>query len=189
VLFGEHNPSGKLTMTFPQHVGALPVFYSRLRHQHGENYADLPEDTAYDFGFGLSYTRYEYSRLRVATPSLSAGTPLRLEVDVTNAGARAGVEITQVYVRDVVTSVTWPSRLLAAFERVALEPSETKTLAFEIPFERLALIDAYDRRVVEPGDFEVMVGGSSRLGELLVAPFVVQGELAPLSRIPGVLGD
>jgi beta-glucosidase len=189
VLFGEHNPSGKLTMTFPQHVGALPVFYSRLRHQHGENYVDLPQDTAYDFGFGLSYTRYEYSRLRVATPSLSAGTPLRLEVDVTNAGARAGVEITQVYVRDVVTSVTWPSRLLAAFERVALEPSETKTLAFEIPFERLALIDAYDRRVVEPGDFEVMVGGSSRLGELLVAPFVVQGELAPLSRIPGVLGD
>jgi beta-glucosidase len=188
VLFGEQNPSGKLTMTFPRHVGQLPVFYSRLRHQHGDGYADLTQDCIYDFGFGLSYTRYEYSRLRVSTPSLSAGMPLCLEVDVTNMGARTGVEIAQVYVRDVVTSVTWPDRLLVAFERVPLEPGEKSTLRFEIPFERLSLVDAYDRRVVEPGDFEVLVGGSSRPADLLLARFLVEGELSALERIPGVLG-
>jgi beta-glucosidase len=188
ILFGEHNPCGKLTMTFPSHVGALPVFYSRLRHQHGENYADLPQDTAYEFGFGLSYTRYAYSNLRVTTPRLSADATLRVEVDVENRGERAGVEIAQVYLRDVVTSVTWPDRLLAAFQRVHLAAGEKKTLSFEIPFERLALIDAFDRSVVEPGDFDVLVGGSSRLGDLLVGRVIVEGELSPLSRIPGVLG-
>lgn len=187
VLFGEHNPSGKLTMTFPRHVGQLPVFYNRLRHQHGEDYADLSLEPAYEFGFGLSYTRFQYSKLRVLTPSLKEGESLRVEVQLKNAGERQGVEVAQVYVRDVVTSVTWPSRLLVGFERVSLEAGETRTLQFQIPFERLSLVDAFDQRVVEPGEFEILLGGSSRTQDLLVARFVVEGELSALARIPGVL--
>jgi beta-glucosidase len=187
VLFGEQNPSGKLTMTFPRHVGQLPVFYSRLRHQHGEDYADLSLEPAYEFGFGLSYTRFEYRNSRVVSPRLKAGEPLRFEVELTNAGERAGVEVCQVYVRDIVTSVTWPARVLVAFERVRLEAGEARTLRFEIPHERLALIDAFEQRVVEPGEFELGVGGSSRTQDLLFTRFVVEGELSPLERIPGVL--
>jgi beta-glucosidase len=187
LLFGELNPSAKLTMTFPRHVGQLPIFYSRLRHQHGEHYADLTQEPAYEFGFGLSYTRYAYRNLRVLTPKVQPGTPVLVEVQLTNEGGRAGVEIAQVYLRDVVTSVTWPERQLAAFRRVSLAAGETQTVRFEIAFEQLSLVDAYERRVVEPGEFDVLVGGSSRTADLLVARFEVEGDLAPLARIPGVL--
>jgi beta-glucosidase len=186
LLFGELNPSAKLTMTFPRHVGQCPVYYAELSHRHG-GYADLPMTPAFAFGFGLSYTRYEYQNLEVHTPALVPGQRLEVSVDVSNRGERDGVEILQAYVRDVVTSVTWPKHLLVHFERVPLKAGETKRVRFEVPFERLSLVDAFERRIVEPGEFELQVGASSNQKDLLSLKFEVQGELDPLSRIPGVL--
>lgn len=186
LLFGDLNPSAKLTMTFPRHVGQCPMYYAELSHRHG-GYADLPMTPAFPFGFGLSYTKYEYENLRVHTERLEPGQPLVASVDVSNRGTRDGVEILQAYVRDVVTSVTWPRHLLVHFERVPLAAGETKRVRFEVPFDRLALVDAFDRRVVEPGEFELQVGASSERKALMCASFVVDGELDPLSRIPGVL--
>lgn len=186
LLFGDLNPSAKLTMTFPRHVGQCPMYYAELSHRHG-GYADLPMTPAFAFGSGLSYTRYEYSNLEVHTPELDAGQPLVVSVEVRNSGARDGVEIVQAYVRDVVTSVTWPKHLLVGFERVPLAAGETKRVRFEIPFERLALVDSFERRTVEPGEFEIQLGASSRRDQLLLGRFLVRGEINPLARIPGVL--
>jgi beta-glucosidase len=186
LMFGDLNPSAKLSMTFPRHVGQCPVYYAELSHRHG-GYADLPMTPAFSFGFGLSYTRYEYANLTVETPSLDVGECLRASVDVSNRGDRDGVEIVQAYVRDVVTSVTWPSHLLVGFERVSLAAGETRRVHFEIPFERLALIDAFERRTVEPGEFEIQLGASSERAALLLGRFQVRGAVDPLSRIPGVL--
>ncbi len=187
VLFGAQNPSGKLAITFPRHVGQQPIYYCQLPHRHGGSYVDMTYEPAYPFGFGLSYTRFEYSDLRLANEVLSPGCPLELELEVANVGPRDGVEIVQVYVSDLVTSVTWPSRLLVGFSRVALRRGERRTVSFVIPFERLSLVDAFEQRVVEAGEFELLVGGSSRDADLLRATFEVSGELAPLARIPGIL--
>jgi beta-glucosidase len=184
-LFGELNPSGKLPITFPRHIGQTPVYYNQIPMQHGK-YADIDPSPAFAFGFGLSYTRYRYSNLRLSPSLLGEGQPLSVEVDVENIGARDGVEIVQVYSRDIVTSVTWPPRVLVAFTRVALEPGEKKRVGFTLPYERFSLLDAFGKRVVEPGEFEVSVGGSSRDEDLVSARFRVEGEAFSLSRIPGL---
>jgi beta-glucosidase len=185
-LFGALNPQGKLPITFPRHVGQQPIYYCHLPHRHGLRYVDMTFDPAYPFGYGLSYTRFEYSELRLSSASLTANQALDVEIDVTNRGERAGVEIVQAYVRDVVTSVTWPARLLVGFARVALAPGERKTVQLSVPFERLSLVDAFEQRIVEPGEFEIQVGGSSRDQDLVSARFEVAGELSPLGRIPGM---
>jgi len=186
LVFGALNPSAKLTVSVPRHVGQCPVHYLRPRHQHG-GYADLSSEPAFAFGYGLSYTRYEYSLPRLSASRLQPGEALRVELSVSNVGERDGVEIVQVYLADLVVSVTWPPQVLVAFSRVELARGETKTLSFEIPFEQLALVDAFERRVVEPGEFELRVGGSSRVEDLRSARFEVAGSLDPLARIPGVL--
>lgn len=185
-LFGELNPSGKLPMSFPLHVGQCPVFYNRLPLQHGNRYADLTQEPAFVFGFGLSYTRYAYSELRLLAGQLAAGAPVRCEVLVTNTGTRDGVEIVQAYVRDLVASVTWPDKMLAAFARVELRAGEAQRVRLEIPFQQLSLIDAFETRCVEPGEFELLVGSSSRDADLLAARFEVAGPAFSLDRIPGV---
>ena len=167
ILWGITNPSGKLCVTFPRHVGQQPVFYSQVRGQHGSRYADLTQDPLFHFGFGLSYTSFKYANLKMLTPELRRGQCAQVEFDVTNTGERAGTEIVQLYVSDDVTSVTWVDRSLQAFERVLLEPGETRTVSFTIPFEGFSLVDAAGNRVVEPGSFEVQVGGSSRKQDLL----------------------
>ncbi len=187
LLFGELNPSGKLPISFPRHVGQQPICYSQVRGQHGDRYADLTQEPLFAFGFGLSFTSYEYSNLRLLTPNLSTGAALELEVDVQNMGVRAGTEIVQVYVSDLVTSVTWIDRSLVAFQRVELDPGDKRTVRFSVPFARLALVDAHEQRVVEPGAFEVAVGPSSSREELLTARFSVEGEAFSYERIPGVL--
>ncbi len=186
ILFGDHNPSGKLTISYPLHVGQQPVFYSQVRGQHGDRYADLTQEPLFPFGHGLSYTQFGYSDLRVETPTVHLGQPVEVDVVVTNQGKRAGTEVVQVYVSDSTTSVTWVNRCLVAFERVTLEPGEKRSLRVTIPYERLSLVDAYEQRVVEPGEFELQVGGSSRLSQLLRAKFSVAGQPFSFDRIPGV---
>ena len=186
VLFGDQNPSGKLTISHPRHVGQQPIFYSQVRGQHGDRYADLTQEPLFAFGHGLSYTRFEYKNLRVRTPLIHPGQAVELEVELTNVGERSGTEIVQVYVVDEVTSVTWVNQALVAFERVKLEPGEKRTLRLFVPHERLSLVDAYGRRLVEPGEFELLVGGSSRRSALQRGSFRVDGPAFNYEAIPGV---
>jgi len=175
ILFGDRNPSGKLTISFPHHVGQQPVYYDQRPGWHGGKYVDMPAEPLFAFGFGLSYTKYEYSNLRIENTKLAEGDPLVVSVDVENAGDSPGTETVQLYINDVVSSVTTPIKQLRAFERVDLEPREKKTVRLEVPYERLSLIDRECRRVVEPGEFIVMAGPSSRDGDLLKAGFEVVG--------------
>ncbi|HEY6080259.1 MAG TPA: glycoside hydrolase family 3 N-terminal domain-containing protein [Polyangiaceae bacterium] len=186
ILFGDQSPCGKLTVSYPRHVGQQPIFYSQVRGQHGDRYADITQEPLFPFGHGLSYTQFSYHELRVTTPLLQTGQDLQLEVVVSNDGERAGTEIAQVYVSDLTTSVTWVNRSLVGFERVTLQPGEKRQLQLVIPCERLSLVDAYEQRVVEPGDFELMVGGSSRLSACLRGKFSVAGQAFSFDRIPGV---
>jgi beta-glucosidase len=187
LLAGDLNPSGKLTISFAKHVGQQPIFYSQVRGQHGERYADLEDqEPLFAFGHGLSYTRYAYSGLRLAAATLKSGQPVEAEVEVANVGDRDGVEIVQAYVSDEVTSCTWVDRRLVAFERVPLAAGERRTVRLVIPHAQLALVNAHGREVVEPGGFELQVGPSSRPSVLLRASFRVEGEAFSLASIPGV---
>jgi beta-glucosidase len=168
-VFGQLNPSGKLTISIPVHVGQQPVFYSQVRGQHGTRYADLTQEPLFPFGHGLSYTQYRYSNLRLASPTLARGQAAAVSVDVENAGSRAGDEIVQVYVSDVVTSATWVNKALEGFARVHLAPGEKKTVKVALPWEAFQIVDAEGRSVVEPGEFEILVGPSSRDRDLLKA--------------------
>jgi len=187
ILFGEQNPCGKLTISHPRHVGQQPTFYGQVRGQHGDRYADLTQEPLFPFGHGLSYTRFGYRNLRVRTPLVRAGQAVELEVELSNDGERAGTEVAQVYVVDEVTSVTWVNQSLVAFQRVSLAPGEKRTLRFFIPYERLSLVNAHGQRVVEPGAFEVLVGGSSARSALQQrATFQVDGTAFSYEAIPGV---
>lgn len=175
ILFGDHNPSGKLTISFPYHVGQQPVYYNQIPGWHIDRYRDMPAEPLYAFGYGLSYTTYEYKRLRVITPLLKTGETLQIEVDVQNTGKRDGTEVVQLYINDVYSSVTTPIKELKAFQRVSLKPSEVVTVRLEVPFDRLSLVNQNLETVVEPGRFEVMVGASSRDQDLLRDQFHVVG--------------
>ncbi len=173
-LFGLINPSGKLTISIPLHVGQQPVFYSQVRGQHGDRYADLTQEPLFPFGHGLSYTKYEYSNLRLAPSKLNIGETVTVFVDVTNVGQRAGVEIVQVYVSDVVTSVTWVDKALKGFARVQLQPAEKETVQVELPWRSFEIVNAQGNNVVEPGEFEILVGPSSRDRDLLKAKLMIE---------------
>lgn len=168
-VFGRLNPSGKLAISIPVHVGQQPVFYSQVRGQHGHRYADMTQEPLFPFGHGLSYTAYAYSNLRVGGAALVRDQGVTVSVDVENTGPRAGDEIVQVYVSDLVTSATWVNKALKGFARVHLEAGEKKTVEVALPYEAFAIVDAEGRSVVEPGEFEVLVGPSSRDCDLLRA--------------------
>jgi beta-glucosidase len=173
-IYGQLNPSGKLTVSFPRHVGQQPVFYSQVRGQHGSRYADLTQEPLFPFGHGLSYTQYRYSNLKLSTPALAPGQPETVSVDVENTGRSAGDEIVQVYVTDVVTSATWVNQALKGFARVHLAPGEKKTVEVTLPWESFQIVDAAGRSVVEPGEFEIRVGPSSRDRDLVKATLRVE---------------
>ncbi|MFT4232692.1 MAG: glycoside hydrolase family 3 N-terminal domain-containing protein [Leucobacter sp.] len=173
LLFGLVEPSGRLPISFARHVGQQPTYYNQVRGQHGDCYADLTQQPAYAFGEGLSYTEVEYAELRLDADSLSPDDAVRAEVTLRNTGDRPAVETVQLYVSDLVTSVSWVDQELKAFRRVALEPGESSTEVFELPASELTLVDAEGRRIVEPGDFELRVGRSSRDPEMLRARFRV----------------
>ncbi|HNC89181.1 MAG TPA: fibronectin type III-like domain-contianing protein, partial [Anaerolineales bacterium] len=166
-LFGLLNPSGKLTISIPVHVGQQPIFYSQVRGQHGSRYADLTQEPLFPFGHGLSYTKYTYSNLRLSSSKLAQGDAVKVLVDVENIGQREGVEIVQVYVSDVVTSVTWVNKALKGFARVQLQPGEKKTVEVELPWESFRIVNTKAEYIVEPGEFEILVGPSSRDQDLL----------------------
>ena len=173
-LFGQLNPSGKLTISIPVHIGQQPVFYSQVRGQHGSRYADLTQEPLFSFGHGLSYTQYRYSNLSLSTPTLARGQEAVVSVDVENTGPLAGDEIVQAYVSDVVTSATWVNKALKGFARVHLAAGEKKTVRIELPWEAFRIVDAEARYVVEPGEFEILVGPSSHDSDLLKAALWVE---------------
>lgn len=179
IILGETEPSGRLPITFPRHAGQLPVYYNQIRGQHGDRYADLTQDPAFAFGEGLSYTTFAYGEPTITGGASNAdGTfaetdTVRAEITLTNTGERAGVEIMQAYIGDIVTSYSWTDRELKAFQRVALEPGETKTVTFEIPVANCTIVDPDANRIVEPGEFELLIGHSSRREDLKRTTFTV----------------
>ena len=167
VLFGDTNPSGRLSVTIPRHVGQLPVYYNYKKskrswlRENGRNYVDMDARPLYPFGHGLSYTQFEYSDLQLSAPEIAATDGIELQVRVKNVGDRAGKETVQLYIEDVVSSVSTPVKQLRGFAKLALEPGESKVCTFKLTPDDLALYDADLRRVVEPGLFRVLVGASS----------------------------
>jgi len=163
VIFGQINPSGKLPISFPRHSGQIPVYYNQLPGWHGDKYVDLPETPLFSFGDGLSYTRFAYSDLRVDADAYSIRFTLK------NEGGCAGAEIVQLYLRDLVSSVLSPVKRLVAFQKVWLEAGESREVVFALRREDFSLVLPDERRVVEPGEFILFVGGSSKDEDLISA--------------------
>jgi len=168
VLFGDYNPGGKLTATFPRVTGQVPIYYNHrntgrppTNEKYTSKYNDVPWTPLYPFGHGLSYTTFRYGTPTLSATTMRPGDSIRVEVDVTNAGRVAGDEVVQLYIRDDVGSVTRPVQELRGFRRVHLTPGETRRIIFLIDIQDLAFHDAALARVAEPGSFTVFVGGSS----------------------------
>lgn len=173
VLFGDVNPSGKLSVTFPQNVGQIPLYYNHKNTgrplQEGKwfskfrsNYLDVSNDPLYPFGFGLGYSLFAYDSLKLNATKLRGPASLKVSVDVTNKGTRDGKEVVQLYIRDIVGSVTRPVSELKAFQKVDIKAGETNTISFIIKPDDLKFYN-YDLRYDwEPGDFDIMVGPNSR---------------------------
>jgi len=168
VLFGDVNPGGKLPITFPRAVGQIPAYYyHKPSGRRGYLFAD--EAPLFCFGHGLSYTTFAYRNLRLSANSIHAGERVTLTVEVTNTGERAGDEVVQLYIHDVLSKcVTRPMKLLKGFQRIALQPGETKTVTFEVGPTQLQYLDERMQLVVEPGQFELMVGGSSNMVDTIL---------------------
>lgn len=177
IILGETEPSGRLPITFPRHAGQLPVYYNQIRGQHGNRYADLTQDPAFAFGEGLSYTTFEYGEPTVTNVPESGAfgetDTVHAEITLTNTGDRKGTEVVQLYIGDIVTSYSWTDRELKAFQRVELEPGESETVAFDIPVSDCTIVDSEANRIVEPGEFEVLIGHSSRREHLKRTTFTV----------------
>jgi len=161
VLFGEVNPGGKLTVTIPRSVGDLPVYYNHKPLVHEHPYVSGPYSPLYPFGHGLSYTTFSYDNLKVSPATAKVGDSVNVSVEVKNTGDRAGDEVVQLYIRDLVGSVSRPVKELKDFRRITLAAGETKTVSFTITPEKLQFYNIEMKRVVEPGEFQVMVGTSS----------------------------
>ncbi|RYQ28851.1 glycoside hydrolase family 3 N-terminal domain-containing protein [Bifidobacterium pseudolongum] len=177
IIFGMTEPSGRLAITFPRHAGQLPVFYNEIRGQHGDRYADLTQDPAFAFGEGLSYTTFAYGEPCITNGAeFTAQDAVHVEIDLTNTGARTGTEVVQLYISDVVTSYTWACKELKDFRRVTLEPGETARVAFDLPVSACTIVNGDAERIVEPGEFEILIGHSSRCSDLHTTIFnVVEG--------------
>jgi beta-glucosidase len=173
VLFGEVNPSGKLSTTWPQNVGQVPLYYNHKNtgrplaegawfQKFRSNYLDVSNDPVYPFGYGLSYTHFTYGDLTLSTKSPKGDQKLTASVTVTNDGQKEGKEVVQLYIRDLVGSITRPVKELKGFQKIALGPGETKTVTFTISTEDLKFYNSDLKYDWEPGEFDIMVGGNSR---------------------------
>jgi len=170
VLFGKHNPSGKLPVSFPRHGGQLPLYYNHKNtgrpgpetNVFWSHYTDEANSPLYPFGYGLSYTTFEYSDISLSDSTMHRSGSIEVSVTLTNTGSRAGSEVVQLYVRDLVGSVTRPVRELKGFEKVHLEAGQSKKVAFSLTASDLAFFTINNKWEVEPGDFTVFVGTNSR---------------------------
>ncbi|MFZ9263226.1 MAG: beta-glucosidase BglX [Chitinophagaceae bacterium] len=180
VLFGEVNPSGKLTMSFPYSVGQIPVYYSQKRtgrpidpnNKFSTKYFDAPNEALFPFGYGLSYTKFVYSDLKLSSSELVKGKSIEVEVTVSNTGKFGGAEVVQLYTLDKVRSITPPEKELKGFQKVYLKAGESKKIKFALTEEMLRFYNAALQFVSEPGEFSVMIGGSSK--ELLSKDMVLK---------------
>ncbi len=161
VLFGNYNPTGRLPISVPRHSGQLPINYNYMPSKVGRNYVDMPSAPLYPFGYGLGYTDFMYSNLRVEPTEIHPGGEAKVTLDVKNTGERAGVETVQLYIHERYTLVPIPVKQLRGFERVSLQPGQSKTVTMKLTPDDLQLLDAEMHWRVVPGDFEIMVGRSS----------------------------
>ncbi|MEM2092477.1 MAG: fibronectin type III-like domain-contianing protein, partial [Candidatus Bathyarchaeia archaeon] len=169
VIFGDYNPGGKLPVTFPRTVGQVPIYYNHKNTgrpplpdvKWTSKYLDIPYTPLFPFGHGLSYTRFEYSGLEISPVEVGANDTVKVRFRGRNVGDREGDEVAQLYIRDPVASVTRPVKELKGFKRVTLKPGEEKTIEFTLMLEDLSFLNSEMKRVVEPGEFRVMVGSSS----------------------------
>ncbi len=180
VLFGDYNPSGKLPVSFPHNVGQEPLFYNRKNtgrpynptHVTFSAYRDAPNSALYPFGYGLSYTTFEYKNLNLDKNETTINGKIQVSVDVTNVGNKDGEEVVQLYIRDLVGSLTRPIKELKGFEKIALKTGETKTVSFTINNKTLQYYTANRKWEVEPGDFHLWIGGDSKA--TLKASFIIK---------------
>ncbi|MHA7056386.1 beta-glucosidase BglX [Aquimarina sp. M1] len=170
VLFGDYNPSGKLPVSFPRHAGQIPLYYNvkntgRPSNPDGmvfwSHYTDEKNDALFPFGHGLSYTSFEYKDFKISAPSFTSGGSISVSVTLTNTGERKGKEVVQLYIRDLIGSLTRPVKELKGFELVELAPKESKTITFKINEEMIQFYTVNKKWEAEPGDFKIFIGGSS----------------------------
>jgi beta-glucosidase len=165
VLFGDYNPSGKLPITFPRHVGQMPFYYNYKPakiNRHWRAYVTYPLTPLWEFGHGLSYTEFEYSNLSISPEVVAPQGNVNIHLDVKNVGDLSGKEVVQLYIDDVISSVVTPIIELKGFEKVSLEPGEQKTMSLQLTPYDLSLLNMAMERVVEPGKFDVMIGSSCK---------------------------
>ena len=180
ILFGDYNPSGKLSISFPKAVGQQPVYYNQLPGWHGGKYADMEPEPLFHFGYGLSYTTFEYSDLKTSKSVIDCDENLIVSVKIKNTGQMAGSEIVQLYINDIYTSLTTPIKELKAFKKVFLNAGETQTIEFKLSFESFSFINRNCKSCVEPGKFEIMIGSSSKDEHLLKTIVEYKGDLKEL---------
>jgi beta-glucosidase len=169
ILFGDVNPGGKLPVTVPRTVGQVPIYYNHMntgrppeaQNRYTSKYFDAPWTPLYPFGYGLSYTTFKFDKLQLSAPRISANGKITVSVEVENTGRRAGDEVVQLYIRDVVATMTRPVKELKGFQRVSLQPGEKRRVEFVLGPEHLGFWNREMRYVVEPGEFQVMVGANS----------------------------
>ena len=168
VLFGDYNPDGRLPVTFPRHSGQLPMYYNYppskrywVKETWSTGYSDMPATPLWEFGYGLSYTTFEYSNLKITPEKIGTAGEVYISVDVKNTGKRDGKEVVQLYIDDVISSMSTPVKELKGFEKVSLSAGEKKSVKFKLTPEHLTFFDRHMEPIVEPGIFEVMVGSSS----------------------------
>jgi len=172
ILFGDVNPGGKLPVTFPRVVGQVPIYYNHMNtgrppeanNRYTSKYLDIPWTPLFPFGYGMSYTQFKLSNLRVSAQQIRADGQVTVTVDVENTGKRTGDEVVQLYIRDIASSVTRPVRELKGFQRITLRSGERKPVEFRLSSAELGFYNRENRFVVEPGDFKVFVGTSSEGG-------------------------
>lgn len=173
IIFGETNPSGKLTITFPKSVGQLPMYYNHKPGAQFHQYLSQDNKPLFPFGFGLSYTQFSYGKPVLDKETILKNESVKVKIPITNTGTLKGDEIVQLYIRDRISSVTRPVKELKGFQRISLSPGETQNISFEITPELLAFYDINLEFKVEPGEFEIMVGSSSDNKDLQITLLTV----------------
>jgi beta-glucosidase len=185
VLFGDYNPGGKLTMSFPRSVGQVPIYYNHKpsggRSNWKGDYVEISTKPLFPFGYGLSYTNFKYSNLTITPETLSGEGEVQISVDIENAGSRRGDEVVQLYINYIQSEVTRPVKELKNFKRVTLEPAQKKTVIFTLHTGQLGFYNREIKYVIEPGDIKIMVGSSSE-DIRLTGIFKITGEMIEIMR-------